>query len=250
MRLVGIFTLALAVGCGGDFGGTWEGTVDGTASTVELKQEGTSLSGKVAVGNYAYQMSGTVDGESAKGILTDPSGAAMEYTAKRSGDDLTISVSNPFGGNRDFSFKRKAGGEKSGGGVPSGSLWGGAAGGGGASPSGSPGSSSAERDTALVGSWSRTEGMSSGGASFAAQQLLRINADGTFEQGAGRAAGGGAGWSASSGNGTEVVGRGKWSTKGNIVHVDGAPYARYYVEGSKLMFTFGDGSRQIWYRSN
>ena len=26
------------------------------------------------------------------------------------------------------------------------------------------------------------------------------------------------------------------------------PYGRYYVEGSKLLLTFTNGSRQIWYR--
>ena len=27
-----------------------------------------------------------------------------------------------------------------------------------------------------------------------------------------------------------------------------APYARYYVEGGRMLFTFGDGSRQVWTR--
>ena len=59
-----------------------------------------------------------------------------------------------------------------------------------------------------------------------------------------------AGWSAES-RGDDVI-RGRWRTEGGIVYVDTGLgwelYARYYVEGSKLMLTFESGAREIWYR--
>lgn len=80
---------------------------------------------------------------------------------------------------------------------------------------------------------------------------LLICGDGSFVRTTGQSAGGGAGWSASSG-GSEST-RGRWRTQGGVIYTSGgaggwAPYARYYVEGAKLMFTFQNGQREVWYR--
>jgi hypothetical protein len=84
------------------------------------------------------------------------------------------------------------------------------------------------------------------------QYFLTISANGTYSMRTGRSAGGGAGWGASSGGGGAIA-SGKWKTQGKVVMVSEGgpyqPYARYYVEAQKLMFTFSNGNREIWYRS-
>ncbi|MBN2430235.1 MAG: hypothetical protein JXQ27_02110 [Acidobacteria bacterium] len=47
---------------------------------------------------------------------------------------------------------------------------------------------------------------------------------------------------------------GQWKTsqRADYLHAvpggPGKPYARYYVEGNRMMFTFDNGNREIWYR--
>lgn len=105
-------------------------------------------------------------------------------------------------------------------------------------------------DPNLCGSWSRTESMSSGDFSMATRHFLVVRPDGTYTLGTGDMVGGGSMGSLASRGNDSVSGR--WKAEGGIVHVQeyGAwqPFARYYVEAGKLMFTFGDGSREVWYR--
>ena len=113
-----------------------------------------------------------------------------------------------------------------------------------------PASEAAHRDPALAGAWSRTDTLSSGDASLSTRMSLVIQGDGTYTQTAGDSVGGGDGWSAES-RGDDVV-RGRWKTENGVVFVDPGtgwePYARYYVEGGRLMFTFESGDKEIWYR--
>jgi hypothetical protein len=113
-----------------------------------------------------------------------------------------------------------------------------------------PQQSSAERDPALVGTWQRSESFGGGdGFTAALRETLSIAGNGTFVLGPGEFAGGGASMS-----GGEPSATGQWATSGGVVYVsDGysgwEPYARYHVQDSKLMFTFGDASQQVWYRA-
>jgi len=79
---------------------------------------------------------------------------------------------------------------------------------------------------------------------------LLICGDGSYAHTVGDSVGGGAGWSGES-RGSESK-RGRWRTQAGIIYVNyGAGwelYARYYVEGVKLMLTFESGQREIWYR--
>jgi hypothetical protein len=118
-------------------------------------------------------------------------------------------------------------------------------------PAGQP--ASVPRDAQLVGSWTRSESFGAGSEyGGALRESLEISGDGTFVLGPGEFAGGGPGVSGGSyGGGAQATGQ--WATADGIVYVgDGSSgweaYARYYLEAGKLMFTFGDGSRQIWYR--
>jgi len=108
-----------------------------------------------------------------------------------------------------------------------------------------------QRDPALVGSWSRENNITSGDSFMSTRISLVVCPDGSFVRKAGDTVGGGGGWhmeGQSSDSGT----RGRWRTEGNVVMVDDGtgwvPYARYYVEGNQLLFTFSDGSREVWKR--
>ena len=92
--------------------------------------------------------------------------------------------------------------------------------------------------------------MVSGDASFVSDKHLVVRPDGTYTLSSGGAAGGNGSVSVVVGGGGGTTGR--WRVRGNIVEIsEGGPfesYARFYVEGDDLMFTFGDGSREIWSR--
>lgn len=126
--------------------------------------------------------------------------------------------------------------------------------GGSAGPASAPQASSVQRNPQLVGTWDRTESFGGGSSEYggAVRETLVISGDGTFVLGPGEFAGGGPGVSgSSSGGGAQATGQ--WATSDEVVYVsDGSsgwePYARFYVEPGKLMFTFADGSRQLWYR--
>jgi hypothetical protein len=108
-----------------------------------------------------------------------------------------------------------------------------------------------QRDPALVGSWSRENNITSGDAFMSTRISLLVCEDGSFVRRAGDTVGGGGGWHMEGGS-SDGGTRGRWRTEGNVVLVDDGtgwvPYARYYVEGNQLLFTFSDGSREVWKR--
>lgn len=111
-----------------------------------------------------------------------------------------------------------------------------------------------QRDPALVGSWSRENNITSGDSFMSTRISLVVCADGSYVRQAGDTVGGGGGWSYEGGSSGDNGVRGRWRTEGNVVMVDdgsGAgwvPYARYYIEGNQLLFTFSSGSREVWKR--
>ena len=92
--------------------------------------------------------------------------------------------------------------------------------------------------------------MTSGGFSLATQEFFDVRPDGTFTVATGDMVGGGGLGAVESRGGESMSGR--WKTEGGVVFVGESgrwqPFARYYVEGSSMMFTFQDGTRQVWYR--
>lgn len=235
------------------FAGTYAGALNGVSTTLTIQQQGATLQGRVDAGGYPYMLSGTASGAAARGTLSDPqTGGAVEVELLVQGEQLTLTLlaQDPYTGqvNRiPTTFQRGAP-------VPQSQPQAGAMPG--ARPGSGPGSAPSdgfERDPALVGVWSYTESMTSGDASMVTQMFLQVNPDGSYAYGNGRAVGGGAGWSGDTGYGNDVT-RGKWRTQNSIVYIQEGgspqwvPYARYYIEGGRMMFTFGDGSRQIWYR--
>lgn len=107
-----------------------------------------------------------------------------------------------------------------------------------------------ERDQSLAGSWSRTDTLSSGDSSLSTKLSLLICADGSYTSTTGDSVGGGAGWSGEN-RGSDAI-KGRWRTQASILYVNSGrgweTYARYYVEGAKMMLTFESGQKEIWYR--
>lgn len=114
-------------------------------------------------------------------------------------------------------------------------------------------SASGDRDSRLVGSYSRQEIVSTPQGSIATQMFLEIRADGTFSEALGNTVGGGGDWSGQVGGG-QVTQTAEWSTQDGLflVKMQGmaqwVPLARYVLEPGRLMFVYDDGSRHLWYR--
>lgn len=226
--------------------GTYAGTIDGTPASLVLQQNGASLTGVIDAGGYGYTLTGTAQGESGRGTLADPqAGSAMEFELAAQGSALTLTIlaTDPYSGQMQripFSFHR-------GGAAPAGPFQG-------APAVGREGN--VERDPALVGAWSHSDTYMSGDFSSTTRLSLHVNPDGTYLYGNGSVSIGGANEMGSYGgqSGGGDVTRGQWRTEGNIIYImeagsaQWAPYARYYVEGGQMVFTFGDGSKQLWSR--
>ena len=75
------------------FTGTYQGNVEGSPATCTLKQIQSQLSGQVNAIGYIYQLSGTVEGNSASGQVTDlQEQSQLPYTAQIQGDQLTFTL--------------------------------------------------------------------------------------------------------------------------------------------------------------
>ncbi|HEY8509508.1 MAG TPA: hypothetical protein VIL32_14180, partial [Steroidobacteraceae bacterium] len=107
---------------------------------------------------------------------------------------------------------------------------------------------------ALVGSWVRRESYTSGDFSMVNERRVTLFPDGTFSFGPGRVVGGGDAGTFDTGSGGESGSGGHWRTSGQILYakeqggMGWEPYARYYVEGNKLLLTFANGERELWHR--
>lgn len=242
----------VAGGTGGGLAGVYSGAINGTPSRMTLQLNGGALQGEIDASGYRYVLNGQAQGARASGTMNDPqTGGTLQFEAGLEGDQLTLTIlaPNPQTGQvtrMPVVFQRGEGAAAGGTMGGAGGQTGGVAGRGGANDG-------FERDPALIGMWTHSESMSSGQFSGVSQVQMQINPDGTYLYGNGRFVGGGPGISGDSGTGGDVT-RGQWRTQDRIVYImepgvgQWTPYARYYVEGARMMFTFGDGSKQIWYR--
>lgn len=224
---------------GEEWTGAYNGNINGAPATLTLRQKDNQVEGQINAGGYLYNLSGNINGQQSQGQLTDPqTQGIMTYQGQLQGNNLTLYL-NANGSQFQIQFARGASAPA---GVSSGGLH-------------NTGQGAAvhptQVDQQIVGNWLYTDSYTSGEFSFASQYRLIINPDGTYLYGDGKVAGGGPGVSGSSGGGGMTPG--KWKTEGNIIYIDEGygwqPYARYYVEGASMMFTFGDGKRQVWNRS-
>lgn len=106
-------------------------------------------------------------------------------------------------------------------------------------------------DPSMIGLWTYSESTTDPGSSFSflVEWFLELRSDGSFVQ-ASRSAGGTGGVSAN--NEPQVVAQGKWKTDQKVLWVDTGngfqPFVRYLVDAQNMMFSFQDGSRQLWNR--
>ncbi len=206
------------------FAGTFRGQIQGTAATLTLEQRDGQLSGSIDAAGYVYTVSARIDGPRAQGTLTDPqTGGSMSFTATADDGAVTLAVVAPGQAQpMRMSFQR------AGGAAP-------APAGGGGSPASAPAGD--QHDPRLVGRWRRTEqlGDPMTGTMLTVFHLV-IGGDGSFVYG----------------TDTDQQ-NGRWKSDGNIVYVsDGGawtPYARFTTNGGSLLFTFGNGKKELWHRN-
>lgn len=233
--------------------GTYTGEVRGATAKLSLKKSGNSLSGTLEVEGYSYpaKVKATLNGSnSATGKIIDgETGESLPVRIDLSKDAVAMSISGPNGIVR-FDFvkggERRVGRRTSGGGVRD---------------------MGEQRDPRLVGRWSHEQITMSGGDSLTTREEYILHPDGTLALGKARAVASFSGerynevedttsyWygHADTGEGDndeEIIGR--WKTQGNILYIQEGgqwvPYARYYVEDGKLLLTYEDGSRKLFYR--
>ncbi len=221
--------------------GTWVGTLFEARTTLTLRVEDGALTGDVDAAGYPYRLSGTLRDGKVTGTLLDPKqGGELPFELARSGADVTLVLFLPdnSGGTRPVTATFQPAGSR-----------------GKERDTGpKPPETGVERDPALVGRWVRTQSYTSGDFSAATESVVEIYADGTFAIGGGRVVGGGDAGSFDSGSPSGAQETGRWKTENRVVYVQDAgsggwtPYARYYVEGNSLLVTYGDNSKEVWYR--
>ena len=210
------------------FTGVFHATGDGTRSVLNLTERDGKLTGMLGAANITALVSGT----SARGEVKDVATAARLGTADLtlSGDTLVLHLTavDPQNGAPlqlpPVAYAR-----------------------------GVPPPIDVQLDAQLTGRWRHAWEAGEGNATGAAPELwLVLSPDGSVQHGRSRSSAG----DASGITITDDDGgfSGKWRTSDRTLHVMPAgraqwtPYARYQIDGQKLLLTFNDGSRQAYSR--
>lgn len=219
--------------------GTFRGSVNGTPSLLHLEQQGSAAKGSIDASGYVYSLAGQVSNGSLNGQLTDTkTGGVMDFKATRQDSEIFLVLLIPGQAGQvtelPLRFSSNAGKLEE---AP-------------AADNQNPGSG-ISRDPALIGGWRHTESYTSGEFSMVSEWYMNIYLDGSYTYGDGQVAGGDASTGFESG-GNSGNSRGQWKTENAVVYINEGygwqPYAKYFIQGSSLMFTFNDGSRQLWER--
>lgn len=226
------------------------GSQNGVRTDLQLQRRGDRFTGQVTEGGAVLQLSGQATGSgqpSAQrttfaGQLTGPagSGLTMAFDADLQGDVLTLRVRPGPGPGGTLQLQRVSGAAVA-------STSGGA--------TAREGAADGRLDPALVGRWVQSQiisgsGGAGGSASFATERAMTFSADGRAVQTV-RSAGGGAGWSAGSGEHVEF--RGRWKTRGTDLWLQPegqssfVQVGRYALIDGRLVLYAASG-RQIWTR--
>lgn len=236
-----VFALAVALPlCGWttDLSGVYSGQFEGQPARATLSVEGGTVSGTLDVDGYVYRIEGRQQGAVAKGRMIDQNGHAVQLTLQQPANDQLTMLIEAIPGVALASVQVH---------LTRGEAGSGSVAGGGAQAAG------VELDPALVGRWVRRDSYVSGDFTLANERRVTLFPDGTYRFGPGRVIGGGDAGTFDSGTGGGGNG-GRWRTQGQILYtmelgdMGWEPYARYYVEGNKVLLTFGNGSREIWHR--
>jgi len=218
--------------------GTYTGDFNGQPARATLAVEQDAVSGTLDVGGYVYRIEGQRQGAGAKGKMIDQDGRATQLTLQPSANDQLTMLVEAIPGVPAASVQVH---------LTRGETGSGPAAGGAQAAQG-------ELDPALIGRWVQRDSYTSGDFSMVNEKRVTLFPDGTYRFGPGRVIGGGDAGSFDSGAGGASGDGGRWRTQGQILYamehgsMGWEPYARYYVEGNKLLLTFGNGQREIWYR--
>jgi hypothetical protein len=212
--------------------GTYYGDINGTSATLNLNQEGPSISGQIDASGYIYNLSGKSENQQFLGELFDPqTQGKMSGTGTIQDDEVSLVIKDPTSGQSfTLNFSKTNPG--------------------GISSQSNNQAAGVERDPNLIGNWIYSDSYTSGDFGFTTQYRLIVNPDGTYLYGDAKMAGGGPGVGGISEGGGYT--KGQWKTQNKIIHINEGygwqPYAKYYVEGNSMMMTFSDGSKQVWKR--
>lgn len=246
----GVFLLGLGLGSGvwaQTLAGVWRADLATGSLTMRLEQRGVTVSGVIeSGGRLIANLSGTAQGDSARGAASSPDGEGS-FEARATQDTLSFVLAQEAGPRQQaarlpLEFRRVSHSAAAPGGTGAASR-----------PTTRPATAPAG-DPRLVGRWSHQDVIVSSGASFASEQFLAFAEDGSVVYVRGRAAGGGAGWSFDGGSGGGGE-RGRWrASEGQLFleRPDGqwARIGRYGMteDGRTLRIIDESGARTLWSR--
>lgn len=241
--LLALAALALAVALplcvrADNLAGIYTGDFNGQQARATLAVEQDVVSGTLDVGGYVYQIQGRRQGTGAEGKMIDQNGNATQLTLQQSANDQLTMLVQAIPGVPLASVQVHL-----------------TRGGSGSGPvAGGEQAAQVELDPVLIGRWVQRDSYTSGDFSMVNERRVTLFPDGTYRFGPGRVIGGGDAGSFDSGAGVASGDGGRWRTQGRILYameygsMGWEPYARYYVEGNKLLLTFGNGKREVWHR--
>jgi hypothetical protein len=219
--------------------------------TLSLRQQGSAVAGTMkSFDGTEFRLEGVMRERAAEGSIH--TGGDTGYFAAGFVDGrlkLVVAELDPATARPDLARAWNLDFSPAAGGTPAGRGTGGQAGRTAAKPEAEPATA---RDAALVGHWVHSKTYQSGDFFGTTTVQMQVNADGTYLYGRGNVSLGGA-YIGNTGTSDQVT-QGQWRTQGGVVLVkepgssQWTPHARYHVEGASMLFTFGDGSRQLWRR--
>ena len=213
------------------FTGTFHATVNGERSTLTIRRDGDSVSGKMDDVAFA----GTVDGDVATGsVIEANTGAVVAYELTPAGDglDLKLTVTNPKTGRSAsvpaIHFARQSPEQVT-----------------------TRPAADGQRDPRLVGRWRHTYARASGGFSVAVDNWLILNEDGTVSTDSNMA--GGTEDASFSGRRTGAKSAGRWKTENKVLYIapEGGEFravAKYAVDRENMLLTYTNGNKTIYDR--
>ena len=206
------------------FTGVFHAGGDGRRSVLNLTDRGGKLTGMLDAANIAGQVSGTSATGEVRDATTAASMGTIELTLNGDALVMTLTPIDPRGGAPlplpAVTYTR-----------------------------GMPPPVDVQLDAQLTGRWRHTWTPGSGGPAEAVDVLLVLNPDGSVEYGKSKP---------EAISGIDTAGddgfAGKWRTSDRTLHVmpgghsRWVAFARYHLDGAKLVLTFNDGGRQVYYR--
>jgi len=224
-----------------NWAGTYQGYLNGSRTTLTLEDQGGPFTAQIVDDTgYLYNLKGTIEGDTATGELHDPAaGGTMELEAELQANAINMKLYQTFLEMRiseiDITYNRTEGDSNGANNTA-------------ANTAPAP---AADLDARLVGTWRYTSTYVSGDFSVASDYTMIVNADGTYQYGDARIAGGGSSGTFDSGSGGDVT-TGRVMTKNKQLFVDEGYgwqlYASYMCDGARLLLTFQNGNKQIWER--